>query len=329
MEVYVWGTGRLTGKVIGSVFSPEKVTAYVDNDKSKSTWQGKEVISPAQLLERHYDAILVITLHSWEIYEQCNKLGLNLDKVLFLYQNIHGVDLNTNYSLLISLMGEKYAEIVKNRYHIIRDVVSRFDVRGEDKGLRGGYTSTDYVRIKCFELVAREIVRRKIPGAVAEAGVFRGEFAQHINAIFPDRTLYLCDSFEGFQGEEAANEIKKGNATKAFVDAYNDTSIDIVMQKMKHSDKVVIRKGFFPKTMYDIDEKFAFVSLDMDFEESIYDGLKYFYPLLSSGGYIFIHDYNSSLYGVGEAVDKYEADCGTILPKVPLCDANGTLVLTK
>ena len=67
----------------------------------------------------------------------------------------------------------------------------------------------------------------------------------------------------------------------------------------------------------------------MDFEASIYEGLCYFYPRLSRGGYIFLHDYNSSLYGVEHAVERYEKDHQILLPKVPLCDANGTLVIVK
>lgn len=35
-------------------------------------------------------------------------------------------------------------------------------------------------------------------GCVAEAGVFQGNFAKVINANFPDRKLYLFDTFEGF-----------------------------------------------------------------------------------------------------------------------------------
>ncbi|MGN8832740.1 hypothetical protein ACTQV0_06710 [Selenomonas montiformis] len=38
---------------------------------------------------------------------------------------------------------------------------------------------------------------------------------------------------------------------------------------------------------------------------------------------------NSSLYGVENAVERYEKDHQIILPKVPLCDANGTLVIAK
>ena len=42
-----------------------------------------------------------------------------------------------------------------------------------------------------------------------------------------------------------------------------------------------------------------------------------------------MHDYNSDLRGVEKAVDRYEADTGIILCKMPICDANGTLVVMK
>lgn len=183
--------------------------------------------------------------------------------------------------------------------------------------------------MRCFELVVKEIKKRNVPGSVAEVGVFRGEFAQYINAAFPERNCYLCDSFDGFDTIEADSEMQKNNATKAFVEAYKDTSEQIVMERMPYKDKIIIRKGFFPDTMIEVDEKFAFVSIDMDFENSIYEGLKYFYPRLSEGGYIFVHDYNSSLYGVERAVDRYEKENGLVISKVPLCDANGTIVITK
>lgn len=76
-------------------------------------------------------------------------------------------------------------------------------------------------------------------------------------------------------------------------------------------------------------ENFAFVSIDVDLEESIYQALDYFYPRLSFGGYIFIHDYTSSFKGVKSAVDRCEENENRMLCKVPLCDANGTLVITK
>ncbi len=331
MKIYVWGTGRLTGKVLGKYLAVDQVTAFVDNDERKQEWLGKPVIRPAELVKRDYDAVIVITLHSPEIYQQSKALGLDMKKMIFLYQNIALHDLNQDYDLVASIFGREYAAIVKDRYHLVRGVETRNGLCLKDKYSRGGggYFQTDYVRMKCFELAVKEIRKRNVPGDVAEVGVFQGEFAQFINAAFPDRTCYLCDTFEGFQPEEADWEMQQGNATEAFVEAYKNTSEDIVMQKMEHKERIVIRKGYFPETMRDIETTFAFVSIDMDFEESIYDGLRYFYPRLAHGGYIFLHDYNSSLRGVEKAVDRYEKEQHILLPKVPLCDANGTLVIAK
>ncbi|MDE7312842.1 MAG: TylF/MycF family methyltransferase [Eubacterium sp.] len=188
---------------------------------------------------------------------------------------------------------------------------------------------SDYVRMKCFELVVKEIRKRNTPGATAELGVFKGEFAQYINWAFPDKKLYLFDTFEGFDAEEASKEVRSGNATDAFVEAYKQTSIDEVIEKMSYLDKIEIKQGYFPASLGGLEETFAFVSIDVDFEDSVYEGLKYFYTRLSEGGYIFVHDYNSSLRGVERAVDRFEKEMNGRICKMPLCDANGTLVIGK
>lgn len=193
----------------------------------------------------------------------------------------------------------------------------------------GGYLESDRIRIKCFELAVKEIRKRKIPGETAELGVFRGEFAQYMNLAFPDRKLYLFDTFDGFDADESCKEVKNGNATDAFVEAYKQTGIDEVMQRMTYPENIVIRQGYFPGSLDGLEEMFAFVSIDVDFEDSVYAGLQYFYPRLSAGGYLFVHDYNSSLYGVEKAVGRFEQECGSCLCKVPLCDANGTLVICR
>ena len=110
--------------------------------------------------------------------------------------------------------------------------------------------------------------------------MFRGEFAQYINYAFPDRKCYLFDTFEGFNANEALSEIKRGNCTDAFVEAYKNTNVGVVLERMEYIENVVIKQGFFPESLDGLDEQFAFVSLDVDFEESIYEGLKYFYPRL-------------------------------------------------
>jgi len=327
MHTFIWGTGRLVGKVVGKHINIEDVEGFIDNDESKKEYMGKRVYSPNEMLSMEYDAICVANLYADKIYEQCQDIGIDLNKVIFLYNNSVLRDMNKDYGFVENVLGKEYAEIVKKRYHVIRGVEANGDLfLGEETG---AYYNNDYVRIKSFELAVKEIRKRKIEGAVAEVGVFRGEFAQYINQAFPNSTCYLFDTFEGFDANEALDELKNGNCTDAFVEAYKQTNIGMVLDRMEHLDNVVIKQGFFPESLDGLEDEFIFVSIDVDFENSIYESLKYFYPRLQGGGMIFVHDYNSSLLGVEKAVNRYEREQGICLCKMPLCDANGTLVVMK
>lgn len=327
MVIFIWGTGRLVGKVVGKYIEIDSVTAFIDNDTSKKEYMGEKVLSPEVLTKMQYDAIVVANLYQTEIREQCVQLDIDLNKVIFLYNNNELIDVNKDYNFVEKILGKEYAAIVKNRYHVIRGVEFDNDLCLTD--LEGGYIKDDYVRIKCFELAVKEIKRRGVDGNVAELGVFRGEFAQYINIAFPDRLCYLFDSFDGFDVNEALNEVKSGNCTAAFVKAYKQTNVNIVLEKMKYTENLIIKQGVFPESINGLEDRFAFVSIDVDFETSIYQALHYFYPRLNDGGYLFVHDYNSSLRGVKAAVIRYEKDANINMCKVPLCDANGTLVITK
>lgn len=329
-KIYIWGTGRLAGKVVGKHVCLEKISGFIDNNINGSKeYMGKPVFLPTELPD-DYDAILVANLFGKEIYEQCKNIKIDLSKVIFCYNNCVLDDMNKNYLFVQEIVGQEYAQIIKNRYHCVRGVETEKALCLEKYKIENKtYMETDYVRIKSFELVVKEIYKRKLKGAVAEFGVFRGEFAQYINYAFPNKKLYLFDTFEGFNAQEALNEKKKGNCTEAFIEAYKQTNLDMVLNKLSYLENVIIKQGFFPDSLQGLDETFSFVSLDVDFEESIFEGLKYFYPRLEKGGYIFVHDYNSDLYGVERAVNRYEVEMGMLLSKVPICDANGTLVITK
>lgn len=330
MKLFIWGTGRLVGKVVGRYIDIENVAGFIDNDSRKTEYMGKKVYSPLTLKDMEYDAICVANLFAEEIYRQCKELKIDTDKVIFLYSNCKLQDMNKNYDFVKHILGEEYADIVAQRYHVVRGVEAygNLFLKTTDILRRGG-ENNDYVRIKSFELAVKEIRKRKVCGSVAEVGVFRGEFAQYINVAFPDRKCYLFDTFEGFQIKEALQEMKNGNCTEAFVQAYKQTDVGMVLKRMKYLENIIIKQGLFPESLEGLEDTFAFVSIDVDFEDSIYEGLKYFYPRMERGGYIFVHDYNSSLLGVEKAVDKYEKELGEYLHKMPLCDANGTLVIIK
>lgn len=328
MKIYIWGTGRMVGKVVGKYVQLEEIEAFIDNDVSKKEYMGKRVLQPIQIVTMEYDAILVSNLYGQEIYKQCKDLGIDINKVILIYDNVISFDTNKDYDLIANILGNECAKIIRDRYHLVRGVEAyNKPYMSNENG--GGYYNKDYVRMECFDLAIKEIYKRNVQGAVAELGVFRGEFAQYINSAFPERKLYLFDTFEGFDAAEALREKKKGNCTNALIEAYQNTNIEYVLEHLTYLDNVIIKQGLFPESLEGLEERFAFVSLDVDFEDSIYEGLKYFYPRLERGGYIFIHDYNSDLMGVEKAVDKYESDINIMLCKVPLCDANGTLVITK
>ena len=72
-----------------------------------------------------------------------------------------------------------------------------------DLGINRNQISKFYVETKeaardnFLKYYADEIYRKNIGGNVAEAGVYQGEFASLMNKYFPDRKLYLFDTFEG------------------------------------------------------------------------------------------------------------------------------------
>ena len=189
------------------------------------------------------------------------------------------------------------------------------------------YKASDYFRVSSLELVAYEIYKNNIKGNAAELGVFRGDFAKYINMAFPDKKLYLFDTFEGFNEKDTAIE-EQGNYSKNIHD-FSDTNIELVLGKMENKENCIIKKGYFPETAHGLEDTFAFVSIDVDLYEPIYNGLAYFYPRLECGGYIFIHDYNDGqkYTGVKEAVKKYCSE--NRIAYFPLSDNQGSAVIMK
>ncbi len=184
----------------------------------------------------------------------------------------------------------------------------------------------DYIRLATLELVSTEINAKKLAGNIAELGVYKGKFARYLNQYFPDRMLYLFDTFEGFDTRDVAKE-KKENFSSGNQD-FSDTSVAAVLKLMPWPAQCKPVKGFFPESAAAVEDTFVFVSLDADLYEPIYSGLQFFYPKLTKGGYIFIHDFNNDLYkGARKAVEQFCTE--QRIGFVPLPDAGGSAIITK
>lgn len=175
-------------------------------------------------------------------------------------------------------------------------------------------------RRKFCEDFASVIYSKNIFGCIAEAGVFQGEFAAVMNENFPDRKLYLFDTFEGFDQRDVVIE-EKHQYSDAKAGYLNITSEILVLNKMPHPENCIIKKGYFPKTTCGIDEKFCYVNLDMDLYKPTLEGLRFFYPLMVEGGIITIHDYFSQGYeGVNAALEEFMNEVQDNIVPFPIGD---------
>lgn len=234
-----------------------------------------------------------------------------------IYHPDYLISAEFDYIVISCIFGKEIKKQLMIEYHISAEKIIDFY---DTESLFEEY------RVGMLGACARELYKNKVDGMVAELGVYKGDFAKYINLAFSDRTLYLFDTFKGFDQEElkgVKSQIDlKGNE-------FCDTSVETVLARMPYPDKCICKKGYFPDSASDLDERFALVSLDSDLYDSIYNGLMYFWPRLNEGGYLFLHDYNASIYKeeVQRAVKDFKENYS--FNYVPLCDVFGSIVLIK
>ena len=317
MKLYIWGTGCGAGDLADHGLDVSKVCAFLDSAPASDSFLGRPVLRPEEVQNDDVDLILVASRYVDDIARKAVELGVNTEKLIFLKNNWQLCDRNRDYTAAEKILDPSYLDSIRAPQYAVREPlwVSESPLTARD-------LENDYVRMRTLEALCREL--EGLPGAAAELGVYRGGFARCMNLLLPERTLYLFDTFEGFDATEA-----KGQAA-GFVQAHRNTGADRVLRLMPHPEKVIIKRGLFPASLGGLEDRFALVSLDVDLEESTLAGLRWFYPRLNPGGYLLLHDYNSPrLPGVKRALRCYETELGQHIPTVPLCDVNGTLVLCK
>ncbi len=314
MTIYVYGTGCGAGDLIDRALPAERVAAFVD--AAEGVFLGRPVITPGQLAGRDFDLLIVASRDTERIARELAGLGVDPDRVFYLKNHFACADRNRSYALAGEVLGEDYANQIRFSERLIR-----VPLWTERERIAGTGADNDYVRLKTLEALCLRIA--DVPGAAAELGVYRGGFARWINTLLPERTLFLFDTFTGFDERESAD------CGRGFVGAHRNTASRRVLASMPHPEQVTIREGLFPQTAEGLEgERFALVSLDADLEESTLAGLRFFLPRMQAGGYLLLHDWmNPKLPGVQRALRRYEAEHGRVRA-VPLCDVNGTLVIS-
>ncbi|MBO6040265.1 MAG: class I SAM-dependent methyltransferase [Oscillospiraceae bacterium] len=316
MKIYVYGTGCGAGDLVDAALPAERIEAFVDREGGGS-FLGRPVISLEQLAGREFELLIVTSREAERVERDCLRLGLAPEKLLFLKNHLAPVERNRSYDTARSVLGDAFVDRLIGSERLIR-----VPLWTETERIAGPGSDNDYVRLKTLEALCLRL--DGVPGAAAELGVYRGGFARWISELLPDRRFFLFDTFEGFDPAESAGE------SAGFTEAHRNTSVERVLAALPHPENAVICQGLFPQTAQGLErECFALVSLDADLEESTLAGLRFFWPRMSAGGYLLLHDCsNPRLPGVRRALARFEAEYGR-LAAVPLCDVNGTLVLAK
>jgi hypothetical protein len=265
------------------------VEAFVDNNPVLIGTRIDDIpiISPNEIINLQFDKIIIATLKSPLVFE------------------------------ILSQLKDMGISEEKIEHPITR--LTCADILGYDE-----YTDS---RVLWLRNLSCHVYKNDIHGNVAECGVYRGYFARFINKYFPDKVLYLFDTFGGFSIQDIEKELSLGDdsfaksAVALDKNRLKDTSVESVMQQMPHPEKCIIKKGYFPETAIGIEDSFCFVNLDMDLYQPMLAGLNFFWDKMTRGGVILLHDYyNLTWKGVAQAVEDFEKTIGKNICKTPIGD---------
>jgi hypothetical protein len=199
--------------------------------------------------------------------------------------------------------------------------------------LLGGWLSGNFAnnagdlpRFYALAFNLKQVMAEGVPGDCAELGVFRGNSAVVIAhyARLAGKKTYLFDTFAGFARDDLDASISPKAAS-----AFDDTSLERVTQ-LVGEDGVVFRQGRFPGSIPpDLDgATFCFAHIDCDLYGTALAALEFFYPRLSPGGMLMLHDYtNPHWEGIRRAADGFLAGRPERLVLLP--DKSGSAVLRK
>ena len=298
MKLLVFGAGA-NGKACQAYITrkgQDKLIGFLDNAAGQTAvdamqQKGMLVYHPEEVRNLEFDLIWIsnsIPQQVAEIQQQLNDLHIPHSKIRTLLED----------------------------QTLLTEVLSAYNQYGEQ-------TDRRVIWLRNYAQYAEE---QGFSGNVAECGVCMGEFSYYINKYFPDKQLYLFDTFEGFSERDLSVE-RSFNNDKFLDSIFNSGEIfvganaQVVLARMLHPEKCVLKKGYFPETAAGLKDRFCFVNLDMDLYQPMLAGLRFFYPRMCPGGVILMHDYfHPELPGVKQAVRDFEKERQTALCKAPIGD---------
>jgi hypothetical protein len=165
-----------------------------------------------------------------------------------------------------------------------------------------------------FEMVLRHFDKiKKIKGDIIECGVWRGGFSIFLAHLFENRSIWVSDSYEGFQPlEHAKYSYDKERHTPTYTSAgilgpigisLGEVQSHFEAYRLGNEKRIKYLKGFVKDTLPHCGiEDIALLRIDVDSYSAHLEVLDELYDKVQPGGYIIFDD--SCLYESMDAI-KY------------------------
>lgn len=144
-------------------------------------------------------------------------------------------------------------------------------------------------------------MRSRCPGSMAELGVAGGGTAKLICSAAGEKPFFGFDTFAGLP---PVRKEDRHWGVRFFKERQFAAEEQAVRAYLAPFEKASLVAGHFPESAGNLeDERFAFVHLDADLYESTAAGLRFFWPRMTTGGVILLHD--SHAEGVRRAIEEF------------------------
>lgn len=184
-------------------------------------------------------------------------------------------------------------------------------------------TVYDYITTNILTMVSKErfetidrlsnLLRHdNIEGDIVECGCWRGGMSMYLAHSFPERQIWVCDSFEGFEdlsqatirwtapdphrpsfSEVAVNIDGQSHGPQSLIAPYDKVIKDFEGIGLSEKEGIIFLKGFVRNTLApDTCEikKIALLRIDVDAYSATMDVLENLYDNVVKGGYIIFDD---------------------------------------
>lgn len=190
------------------------------------------------------------------------------------------------------------------------------------------YSMTNFERLFVLVDAVRNVVRREIPGAFVECGVWKGGsvlamLRTLISLGVTDRDIYLYDTFDGmteptkddvsvYHGSALqAWQTAQNSGERAWNDLFNEEIFNeegvrrLLLSTGYPAERLHFVKGPVEQTIPAITpDSIALLRLDTDWYESTRHEMEHLYPLIRPNGVLIIDDYGH-WDGCRKAIDEY------------------------